>query len=144
MNAVQFFGRLHPLVLHFPIALLLLAAAVEVVRCLRTDPRLARLTVLLLALGAVGALAAAGTGWIFAHESHPEPALRATLVWHRWLGVVTAVLAVVAWLVAHRWAEDPRPGFRWIPRSISWLTAVLLAIAAHLGALIVWGADYFS
>lgn len=144
MNAVQLFGRLHPLVLHFPIALLLLAAAVEVVRCVRTDPRLARLTVLLLALGAVGALAATGTGWIFAHESHPEPALRATLVWHRWLGVATAVLAVVAWLAAQRWAEDPRPGFRWIPRSITWLTAVLLTITAHLGALIVWGADYFS
>lgn len=144
MNTVQFFGRLHPLVLHFPIALLLLAAAVEAVRCFRIDPRLARLTVLLLSLGAVSALAAAGTGWVFARESHPEPALRATLLWHRWLGVSTAVLAVFAWLAAHCWADDVRPGFRWIPRSITWLTAVFLAIAAHLGALIVWGADYFS
>ena len=40
MNAVQLFGRLHPLVLHFPVALLLLAAAVEAVRCFRPDPRL--------------------------------------------------------------------------------------------------------
>jgi uncharacterized membrane protein len=144
MNTLQLFGRLHPLVLHFPIALLLLAAAVEVVRCFRPDPRLARLTVLLLALGAVGALAAAGTGWIFVHESHPEPELRATLVWHRWLGVSTAVLALLAWLAAQRWADDARPGFRWIPRLITWLTAALLVIAAHLGALLVWGADYFS
>ncbi|SRR5258708_4535212 len=144
MNAVQLFGRLHPLVLHFPITLLLLAAAVEAVRCFRIDPRLARLTVLLLALGAVGALAAAGTGWIFARELHPEPELRTTLLWHRWLGVSTAVLAVLAWLAAHRWADDARPGFRWIPRLITWFTAALLAIAAHLGALLVWGADYFS
>jgi uncharacterized membrane protein len=144
MNPAQLFGRLHPLVLHFPIALLLLAAAVEAVRCFRVDPRLARLTVLLLALGAVGALAAAGTGWVFARESHPEPALRATLVWHRWLGVGTAGLALPAWLAACRWADDTRPGFRWIPRIVTWLTAGLLAIAAHLGALLVWGADYFS
>lgn len=144
MNGVQFFGRLHPLVLHFPIALLLLAAAVEGVRCFRIDPRLARLTVFLLALGSVGAVAAAGTGWVFARESHPEPALRATLQWHRWLGVSTAVLAVLAWFTARRWADDPRPGYRWIPRSITWLTAVVLALAAHLGALVVWGADYFS
>ena len=144
MNAVQLFGRLHPLVLHFPVAFLLLAAVVEVVRCFRTDPRLGRLTVFLLALGAVGALLAAGTGWIFARESHPEPELRPTLLWHRWLGVTTALLAATAWLAAHRWADDFRPGFRWIPRLITWLTAVLLTIAAHLGALLVWGADYFS
>ena len=132
------------MVLHFPIALLLFAAAVEGVRCFRSDPRLARLTVLLLALGAVGALAAAGTGWIFARESHPEPALRAALLWHRWLGVGTAGLAGLAWLAAHRWVEDVRAGFRWIPRLLIWLTAVILTIAAHLGALVVWGADYFS
>ena len=144
MTAYQFFGRLHPLVLHFPIALLLLAAAVETVRCFRIDPRLSRLSVFLLALGAMGALAAAGTGWIFAHESHPEPALRATLLWHRRLGVSTAVLAGFAWLAAHRWADDARTGFRWIPRLITWLTAALLTIAAHLGALLVWGTDYFS
>ena len=144
MNAAQFFGRLHPLVLHFPIALLLLAAAVEVVRCFRMDPRLARLTVLLLALGAVGALAAAGTGWVFAHESHPEPALRATLLWHRWLGVGTAALAMLAWAAAARWADDARPGFRWIARFTTWITATILIITAHLGALVVWGADYFT
>lgn len=143
MNA-QLFGRLHPLVLHFPIALLLLAAAVEGVRCFRADPRLGRLSVLLLALGALGAVAAAGTGWVFAHESHPEPQLRATLLWHRWLGVGTAILSAVAWLTADRWADDARLSYRLIPRLITWLTAALLVIAAHLGALLVWGADYFS
>lgn len=144
MNALQLFGRLHPLVLHFPVALLLLAAAVEVVRCFRPDPCLARLTVLLLLLGAAGAVAAAGTGWIFAHESHPEPELRATLLWHRWLGVGTALLAVLAWLAARRWADDARRACRWIPRSAVWLTAGSLIITAHLGALLVWGADYFN
>lgn len=144
MTVVQLFGRLHPLVLHFPIALLLLAAAVEAVRCFRSDPRLARLTVLLLALGAVGALAAAGTGWIFARETHPEPALRATLLWHRWLGVSTSATTVLAWFSAQRWADDARPRYRWIPRALTWLTAALVAFAAHLGALLVWGADYFS
>jgi uncharacterized membrane protein len=144
MNAVQLFGRLHPLVLHFPVALLLLAAAVEAGRCFRADPRLGRLTVFLLALGTVGALLAAGTGWIFARESHPEPELRSTLLWHRWLGVVTAVLAAIAWLAARRWADDGRAGFRWLSRLLIWIAAAVLIIAAHLGALLVWGADYFS
>ena len=144
MNAAQLFGRLHPMVLHFPVALLLTAAGVEGVRCFRADSRLSRLTIILLALGAIGAVAAAGTGWVFAHESRPEPELRATLLWHRWLGLGTAVLALIAWLTAYRWADDPRASYRWIPRLVTWLTAGLLVIAAHLGALLVWGADYFS
>lgn len=144
MTTCQLFGRLHPLVLHFPIALLLLAAAVEAVRCFRVDPSLGRLTVLLLALGAVGALATAGTGWVFAHESHPEPELRATLLWHRWLGVTTTILSALAWAAARRWADDTRPGFRRLRRFTVWLTAGVLVVTAHLGALLVWGADYFS
>ncbi len=144
MTALQLSGRLHPLVLHFPIALLLLAAAVEVVRCFRADPRLGRLTVFLLTLGTLGAVAAAGTGWVFARESHPEPALRATLHWHRWLGIATAGLATIAWASARRYADDPRPTRRWISRLAVWLAATVLVITAHLGALLVWGADYFS
>ena len=62
MTAYQFFGRLHPLVLHFPVALLLLAAALEFVRVFRDDACLGKLTVFLLAVGAVGAVVAAGTG----------------------------------------------------------------------------------
>ena len=144
MSFLQFFGRLHPLVLHFTIALLLLAAAVEAVRCFRPDPHFARLTVTLLALGGFGALMAAGTGWVFARETHVEPLLRGTLLWHRWLGVSTAFLAVFAWIVARRWADDDRSSLLWISRLTIWATAALLVIAAHLGARLVWGADFFS
>ena len=144
MTAYQFFGRLHPLVLHFPVALLLIAAAVEFVRVFHDDTRLGRLTVFLVALGAAGAVVAAVTGWVFAHESHPRQSMRPTLTWHRWLGVVTAALSLLAWAAAHRWVDDPRRGARGLRRSIVWLTAVILIVTAHLGALLVWGTDYFS
>jgi uncharacterized membrane protein len=144
MTAYQLFGRLHPLVLHFPVALLLIAAALEFVRAFRDDARLGRLTVFLLALGAVGAVVAAATGWVFAHESHPQPSLRVLLTWHRWLGVATAALAVLAWAAAHRWADDSRRGARWLGRAVVWLAAGLLIATAHFGALLVWGTDYFS
>jgi uncharacterized membrane protein len=144
MTAYQLFGRLHPLVLHFPVALLSLAAALELVRIFRDDARLGKLTVFLLAVGAVGAVLAAGTGWIFAHESHPKEPMRTILTWHRWLGVTTAALSVLAWAAAHRWADDPRRGARWLGRIVVWLAAGLLIVTAHLGALLVWGTDYFS
>ena len=144
MTAYQLVGRLHPLVLHFPVALLLLAGGVEFVRVFRDDARLGRLTVLLLGLGAAGAVVAASTGWIFAHESHPPAPQRILLAWHRSLGLATAALSVGAWLAARRWAGDSRRGARWISRGIVWLASALLVVTAHLGALLVWGTDYFS
>ena len=144
MTAYQLFGRLHPLVVHFPVALLLLAAAIEFIRVFRDDARLGRLTIFLVGIGAAGAVVAAATGWVFAHESHPEQSMRATLTWHRWLGLATAALSVLAWVTARRWADGPRRGTRWINRAIGWLAAGLLIITGHLGALLVWGSDYFS
>lgn len=144
MTAYQFFGRLHPLVLHFPVALLLLAGALEFIRVFRDDARLGKLTVFLLAIGAVGAVMAAITGWVFAHESHPQQPMRTILAWHRWLGVTTAALTVLAWAAAHRWADDSRREARWLGRIVVWLAAGLLIVTAHLGALLVWGSDYFS
>ncbi len=87
---------------------------------------------------------AATTGWVFAHESHPQLSMRATLTWHRWLGVVTAALSLLVWVAARRRADDPRRGARWLGGSVVWFTAGLLIVTAHLGALLVWSTDYFS
>jgi uncharacterized membrane protein len=48
MDVSLLFGRLHPLVLHFPIALILLAAGIEVLRLKWEHPQFARLVPFLL------------------------------------------------------------------------------------------------
>ena len=48
MDISLLFGRMHPLVLHFPIALILLAAAVEAVRLKWDRPAFAQLVPFLL------------------------------------------------------------------------------------------------
>ncbi len=144
MNAAQLFGRLHPLVIHFPVALLVLAAGIELARVWFDRSELRRLVPLLLTLGAVGAFVASITGWVFAHDYHPQPSLRWMLEWHRWLGIATAALAAIAAWASTRWADTPDPAGRCLRRAAVWLTTVLLGVAAHLGALMVWGEDYFS
>lgn len=144
MDFAQLFGRLHPLILHFPIALILLAATVEVVRLKWDRPALAQLVPFLLVVGALGAIAASVTGWVFARESYPRPALRWMLEWHRWLGIATTVLAGFAAWIAWRFASGATARARWLRRGAVWLTALLLTVAAHLGALMVWGEDYFN
>jgi uncharacterized membrane protein len=144
MDFTQLIGRLHPLVLHFPIALILLAAAVEVVRLRWDGPALAQLVPFLLGVGAFGAVASSVTGWIFAEESVPRPDLRWALNWHRWLGLAATVLAGGAAWMARRHANAATPFARWSRRVAVWLAALVLSGAAHLGALMVWGEDHFD
>ncbi len=144
MNFAQLFGRLHPLVLHFPVALIVLAAVVETVRLKWDRPALAQLVPFLLAIGALGALAASVTGWVFAHDFFPAPSDAWMLTWYRWLGIATTVLAGIAAWIARRHAYAARSRDRWLRHAAVWLTAIILTVTAHLGALMVWGADYFN
>ena len=138
------FGRMHPLVIHFPIALILLAAAIEVIRIKWDRPYLSQMTLFLLLAGALGALAASATGWVFSHEYYPPPSEQWMLERHRWLGISTAVLAGMASVAAYRWAGVSTGITLWLRRGIIWLTALAVTVTAHLGALMVWGAVYFQ
>jgi len=144
MSMDVLFGRLHPLLVHFPIALILLAAAMEVVRMKQDRPALGALVVLLLTTGAAGALAASATGWFFAHEYYPPPSEQWMLERHRWLGLSTTVLAGLAAAAAYYWAGASAGKTVWIRRGMIWVTAIAVSVTAHLGALMVWGADYFE
>ena len=144
MTAFQFIGRLHPLLVHFPIALIILAGVGEMVRLIWDRAQLGILVFWALGIGALSAIVALTSGWGFAYEYHPQPSLHWMLQTHRWFGVATAVLASTAWVGARVWVDTPSIAARWYRRSIIWLTGAVLVVTAHLGALMVWGSDYFS
>jgi uncharacterized membrane protein len=132
----SFFGRLHPVLVHFPIALVLVAAAVELVGLFRKRPAAPEVLEILLGFGALGAVAAAATGWWFAGQQ--ENADEVLLRWHRWLGVGVAVLVVALWLSAR---------LNILGRHRCWVLLVaagLVAVCGHLGGLLVWHNDYFN
>lgn len=141
---IDYAGRLHPLVVHFPIALLLVGAAGEIVRLRRDSEFLGRFIAWVVLLGAGAALFAAGTGWLFAYQIHRPPELRPFLAWHRWLGLLAVVVAFLAAWAAHLWVVTPVPRRRWLRRILIWSAAGLVSATAHLGALLVWGTDFFS
>lgn len=95
---VGFFGRLHPVLLHVPIGVLIALGACEGCALLRRIPleRGQRMTLITLALGSV--LATAASGWTLANE--PAYATSGTLTLHRWLGVGLVALTVLAWFGA--------------------------------------------
>jgi uncharacterized membrane protein len=138
------FGRLHVITVHFPIALLTIVLMVESLRFVRKrttpDPTLTLITV----IAALSAVAATVMGWAQAGSMDFAGNELALVTVHRWLGVVTAVLAVVVAALALSLQLLHRPGLR-AAYLASLVIAVLgVSVTGHYGGLLVHGEDYFT
>jgi uncharacterized membrane protein len=132
-------GKLHPLLVHFPIALILAAAAAELIAIYSGRPAWRTIAVANVRAGAAGA----GTvvaGWALASAPFIEPSL--LLAWHRWTGVAAAAGAIGAALIS-TWSRVPSGRSVYVYRTALFGAAALVAIAGHLGGTLVWGADFF-
>ena len=136
---MTFIGKFHPLLVHFPIALVLAAAAAELL--VLATPRQAWRTVAVanIRAGAALGVVTAVTGWLFA--TSPLVDATTSLEWHRWLGLAGAAGAIGAALLSSRLPGSSRRvalGYR----VTLFVTALLVAITGHLGGTLVWGAGF--
>ncbi len=131
-------GRLHPLVIHFPIAMILTAAAVELVLVVRRDARPSPIAAFCLWVGTIGACLAAWTGWSFGEEYGSGT----TLELHRWFGVACAgvlIAVVVCWCIE----RSSRSNWSFHAYRFGlWLGAILVIVSSFFGGEMVWGEDF--
>jgi uncharacterized membrane protein len=131
-------GRMHPLLIHFPIALVLAAAAAELVAATTSRREWRVIAIVNLRAGALFAIVAAISGWLLAASVEPTPSLE----YHRVLGSAAAFAVAVTALTTS--AAGMREANGWWPYRLGLFTAaVLVGVAAHLGAVLVWGANFF-
>jgi uncharacterized membrane protein/mono/diheme cytochrome c family protein len=88
----QFVGRFHPLAVHFPIALILLALVVECVGFFQWGKSIQASAGFILALATVSALAAAFLGWMLGRNGGYEGSL---VTHHMWGGISLAAALVI-------------------------------------------------
>ncbi|HEY5908530.1 MAG TPA: c-type cytochrome domain-containing protein [Vicinamibacteria bacterium] len=141
-----FVGRFHPTLLHLPVALLLLALLLELVRL----PRLARFapsfpsTVLdsVLWLAALSGFAAALAGWLLSSEGGYDALL---LDRHLWSGVATAIGAF-ACVLARSFAKvrPDRAGLGRLATALVVITGGTMMFAAHAGGSLTHGEGYLT
>jgi len=134
-------GRLHPLAVHFPVTLLCLAAVLEVVTFRNFTSRLRPGIDLLVIIGAIGAVIAALLGWLLAGQEDYAGEL---LAWHRWTGVATAGLGVLAALTLYFIEKQERWALVKVYRGILLFTAVAVTAAGHYGASLTHGDVYLT
>ena len=143
-------GRSHVILVHFPIALVITAAAFEMTRTVierlrRNDERVssvATVTLWCVVLGAIAAGASAWTGWAYADDLHGEDGSPAAVNLHRWFGVAAlgaTVCAAVVLLAAGRLLPRRTLG---AGRALLLIAAVLVAISGHFGGTLVHGKNH--
>src|SRR5687767_14382692 len=88
----QFFGRLHPLIVHFPIGLLLVGLLLELFTLNKRNQYLRRAIHIILTIGSVSAVLAATFGWLLEEQDQYSGDV---LTVHKWSGIATAVLATL-------------------------------------------------
>jgi len=132
---IDLLGRLHPLLVHFPIGLLVMAALMECWEWKQGGTRLRPGIDALLYAGAVGALLSVGSGLLLAGSGEYDTA---AIALHRNLGILTTLLAGLAALLL--WKAAPR---KWLRTSMLAMLASL-SLAGHLGAEITHGAGFLT
>lgn len=140
-RSLRLLGKLHVLVIHFPIALIAAGAGVESWRIARRRQGASPVVRFCVCFGAAGAVVAAVLGWLHAPFSGYGTSAAGTLLLHRWAGVTAAAGALTA--AGLSGLGELRGRRSVIFRVTLFGTALLIGLAGHLGGTLVYGDDFF-
>lgn len=141
-HLVEWLGRFHPMLVHFPIALLMAAALAELLSMsgrlveARSSARFG------IVLAAATAVAAATLGWARASGGGFPASTADAVEVHRWLGTTTAAWLTAAAVCSEVGRRAPR---RWMAlyRFFLFAGVALVGFTGHFGAVITHGLDYY-
>jgi uncharacterized membrane protein len=136
-----FLGRLHPMIVHFPIGLLLFAAVLEGISYRNfQSPYRPGINGLILA-GVISSGVSAAFGWLLAQDGDYGEDL---LFWHQWIGIATFGLACVTGLFLKQAIRSLQLQKIKIYRLSLLCTIIGVSVAGHYGASLTHGKDYLT
>ena len=133
MNIPEFIGRFHPLLVHLPIGILLLAALFQL---LALKPKYASLhaaTSIALFWGMIFAILSCISGYFLSQSGDYDEEMVST---HQWFGISTAFISLIAYLF-NRWENE-------FAKWAILLMVPLIFITGHLGGSLTHGSDYLT
>ena len=127
-SRAKLFGHpVHPMLIPFPLGLLLTSVVFDVVHLLTDNGKWAEVAHWMIAAGVVGGIVAAPPGWIDWFAIPPGTRAKAVGLWHGVGNLVVVGLFVVSWLVR-----------RDAPRELDALAFVLSLAGVALAAVTGW------
>ncbi len=129
-----FFGRFHPMIVHFPIGLLFIALFMELVGVWRKSAVLAPAIKLLVITGAVFSAIAALSGLLLSGSGDYGSGVFSA---HQWAGIITMTLACITAFIWKRSSQLLR-------RTMLMITVTGVTVAGHFGASLTHGEGYLT
>jgi len=123
----EFVGQLHPLLIHFPIGILLMAIGLQFFQIFSKKEFYSSISILVL-IGSILAGISCLAGWLLASSGDYNAEI---VFFHRWSGIATFILALASYF--------------WI-RYRNYLFGVLLIliiVTGHYGSILTYGEGYF-
>ncbi|MDX1942073.1 MAG: c-type cytochrome domain-containing protein [Saprospiraceae bacterium] len=127
---INLLGKLHPLIVHLPIGILLLNVGLIFITRNKKYAAAKNILPLTLLIGAISAVAACITGLLLSQNGDYDIGI---LNYHKWLGIVVALLALGLYFL--KLQEN---------RIIGILLAILLTITGHFGGTLTHGENYLA
>lgn len=132
---LEFLGHLHPVIVHLPIGILLLACLFMWQSRKNKSENLQPFINIILFWGMTSATAACITGFILSQSGGYDDSL---VNWHQWMGITVALITIGIYFFRKKPAFIRR---QWI---FGCLLVVLLFITGHLGGSLTHGPEYLS
>jgi len=130
---VEFIGHLHPLLVHLPIGILLLACFFQLVSARDKYVHLQHAISITLFWGMISAIASCITGYLLSGSGDYDEELVGK---HQWLGISVAAVSIIYYLLYH---YNKIIKYKWV---LPVLLIILIAVTGHLGGSLTHGSDY--
>ncbi|MEX1239381.1 MAG: DUF1549 domain-containing protein [Cyclobacteriaceae bacterium] len=137
----QFLGRLHPLIVHFPIGLLIIGLVLELFTLRKKKQELRPAITIILMIGALSAVLAVLLGWFLEAQDDYSGSV---LSIHKWSGISTALLATLSVFLHRAIHQHKKWQYLRMYRLILTVTVVGVAVAGHFGASLTHGSDFLT
>lgn len=133
-QAIQI-GNFHPLLVHLPIGIILLAFALEIYKRFRPNPSADE--IILFSLGAAGvtALVSLGTGWLLGEGGGFDEDL---IFLHRWMAVAFTVTTILLFFLKRSKSSGIQKLY--IPTFV--IVLILVSVTGHFGGNMTHGEDF--
>jgi uncharacterized membrane protein len=123
---------IHPLVVHFPVALWMVSLLFDLLAWYRQDPLYRRAAYWLVGLGLLGAAVSVGSGWIDL-LGYERGGVEPGIVRRHWMHSILAYASTVVYLLNFLWRWRRENRLTSVLLGLSILGAILIAVAGYLG-----------
>jgi len=131
MNFSELIGRFHPLLVHLPIGILLIAALFQLLALKPKYASMQAATSIALFWGMLSAIVSCISGYLLSLSGDYDEELVDT---HKWFAISTASVSLIAYLFK-RWENE-------FAKWVILLMVPLIIITGHLGGSLTHGSDY--